>query len=61
MNQEASQLSVHFGENTFGFEQMRERLPREFYDKLMFAIRNQRPISQETADVISQAMKDWAI
>jgi glutamine synthetase len=61
MNHELSPLTANFGENIFSFEVMRDRLPREFYDKLMFAIRNQRPISPETADVIAQAMKEWAI
>jgi len=61
MNTENTPLSTHFGENIFSFELMRDRLPREFYDKLMFAIRNHRPISPETADVIAQAMKDWAV
>jgi glutamine synthetase len=51
----------HFGENTFSFELMQQRLPREFFDKLMFAIRNRRPISPETADVVAQGMKEWAI
>jgi glutamine synthetase len=61
MNNETTALSSHFGENIFSFEMMRDRLPREFYDKLTFAIRNHRPISSETADVIAQAMKEWAV
>jgi len=61
MNDNATPLAEHFGENIFSFELMRERLPREFFDKLNFAIRNHRPIAQETADVIAQAMKDWAV
>ena len=54
MSNESTPLSSHFGENIFSFELMRERLPREFYDKLTFAIRNHRPISPETADVVAQ-------
>jgi glutamine synthetase len=61
MNNDTSPLSRNFGANIFSFELMRDRLPREFYDKLMFAIRNHRPIAPETADVIAQAMKEWAI
>ncbi len=61
MNNDKSRLSAEIGENVFGFDLMKERLPREFHDKLIFAIRNQRPISPETADVIAHAMKEWAI
>ena len=61
MGQAVSRLASEFGVNTFSFELMKERLPGEFYDKLMFAIRNQRAISQETADVIAHAMKEWAV
>jgi len=58
MVQDFSTLAVHFGENIFSFELMKQRISSEFYDKLMFAIRNHRPISPETADVIAQAMKE---
>ncbi len=61
MRSERSRLSAEFGEHTFDFEEMRELLPREFFDKLLFAIRNHRPISRDTADVVAQAMRDWAI
>ncbi|MCP4679097.1 MAG: glutamine synthetase type III [Deltaproteobacteria bacterium] len=61
MTSELHRVSPHFGENVFGFDLMKQRLPREFYDKLMFAIRNRRPISAETADVVAQAMKEWAL
>jgi glutamine synthetase len=53
--------SLLLGVNTFSFSMMKQRLAREFYDKLMFALRHRRPISPETADVIAQAMKEWAI
>ncbi len=56
-----ARLVPRFGENTFSFASMQEHLPSETYDKLMFAIRNQRPISPEIANVIAQAMKKWAI
>ncbi len=61
MDNDKSRLSAEIGENVFGFDLMEERLPREFHEKLIFAIRNQRPISPETADVIAHAMKEWAI
>ncbi|MDJ0762630.1 MAG: glutamine synthetase III [Myxococcota bacterium] len=61
MSHEIFRVFPHYGENTFNFDLMKQRLPVEFYDKLMFAIRNHRPIAPETADVIAQAMKEWAI
>jgi glutamine synthetase len=61
MTDETRPSSASFGENTFSFHVMRERLPKEFFDKLMFSIRNHRPISPDTADVIAHAMKEWAL
>jgi glutamine synthetase len=61
MPQESSKLAAEYGSHAFGFEVIRELLPREFFDRLMFAIRNHRPISPETADVLAKAMRDWAV
>jgi glutamine synthetase len=61
MTDDLRRVSPQLGESTFSFDLMKQSLPREFYDKLLFALRNRRPISPETADVIAQAMKEWAI
>jgi len=61
MEREKSHLAEQFGENTFSFEIMKEKLPGEFFEKMMFAIRHDRPISKETADVVAHAMREWAI
>ena len=61
MTQDVSRLTAEFGSNIFDFNVMRVSLPREFFDRLLFAIRNHRPISPETADVLARAMRDWAV
>ena len=61
MTTQGSRISQIFGEDTFSFTLMKQLIPKEFYDKLMFAIRNHRPISADTADVIAHAMKEWAL
>jgi glutamine synthetase len=61
MAHEVSRLTAEFGSSTFDFNVMRDLLPREFFDRLLFAIRNHRPISPETADVLARAMRDWAV
>lgn len=60
-SRDVSVMTSRFGEYIFSFDVMKQRLPEESYGKLMFAIRNQRSLSMETADVIAHAMKEWAI
>ncbi|MDO5302092.1 MAG: glutamine synthetase III [Tissierellia bacterium] len=50
-----------FGTMTFNKDMMRERLPHQSYRKWKNAIRNNRDLDRETADVIAHAMKEWAI
>jgi glutamine synthetase len=50
-----------FGENIFSLEQMAQHLPAGTYRKLLTAIQNHCPITRETADIIAEAMKQWAL
>lgn len=50
-----------FGSMVFNEDVMRERLPRDVYLSLKAAIRTAEPIPVSIADVVANAMKDWAI
>ncbi|MBR2926644.1 MAG: glutamine synthetase III [Clostridia bacterium] len=54
-------LSTMFGAMVFGDEVMRERLPREVYKSLTKTIATGRTIDPSIADVVANAMKDWAV
>ncbi len=50
-----------FGSNVFNAKVMRQRLPDEIYKALMETIENGTPLRPDIADVVANAMKDWAI
>ncbi|MHC4532516.1 MAG: glutamine synthetase III family protein [Planctomycetota bacterium] len=50
-----------FGSNVFNDSVMRERLPEDVYKSLMKTIQGYEPLDPVLADVIANAMKDWAI
>lgn len=50
-----------FGRYVFGLATMRKRLPKDVYRKLAKTIRDGERLNPEIADVVANAMKDWAI
>ena len=50
-----------FGSMVFNDEIMKERLPKETYRALQRTIDNGRSLDKSIADVVANAMKDWAI
>ena len=50
-----------FGENVFNDKVMQERLPGAAYKKLMATIAEGKPPDDTIADVVANAMKDWAM
>jgi glutamine synthetase len=50
-----------FGCNVFNHKIMKERLPKETYKSLMQTINAGQKLQPETAAVVANAMKDWAI
>ncbi len=50
-----------FGSMVFNDEVMRERLPKEVYKSLTKTIATGKAIDASVADVVANAMKDWAI
>ncbi len=54
-------VSDFFGENVFNKAQMQARLPKEVYDEVVFVEKNGGSISAESADIVAEAMMQWAI
>ncbi|OIO39375.1 MAG: glutamine synthetase type III [Candidatus Omnitrophica bacterium CG1_02_46_14] len=56
-----SNLTKIFGSNVFNERTMKERLPKDTYKALKETIENRAPLTLEVANVVANAMKDWAI
>jgi glutamine synthetase len=53
--------SEYFGCNTFGARQMRDKLPKDVYAKLVASIRLGKKLDVDIAPVVAEAIKEWAI
>ena len=53
--------SAYFGINTFGVRQMRDKLPKEIYAKLVSAIRLGKKLDESIAPTVAQVIKEWAV
>ncbi len=53
--------SSYFGVNTFGARQMRDKLPKAVYEKLLASVRLGQKLDLEIAPTVAQVIKDWAI
>ena len=50
-----------FGSNVFSVSVMRERLPKKVFAEVMDVMEHGGNISMATADIVANAMKDWAV
>src|SRR5215211_6974460 len=53
--------SEYFGMNTFGWRQMRSKLPKDVYSKLLDSVRHGKKLDGEIAPTVAQVIKEWAI
>jgi glutamine synthetase len=53
--------SQYFGVNTFGARQMRDKLPKEVYAKLVASIRLGKKLDLDIAPTIAKVIKEWAV
>jgi glutamine synthetase len=60
-NGTSPRTSEFFGVNTFGVRQMRDKLPRDTYAKLLDAVRHGKKLDLDVAPRVAQAIKEWAI
>ncbi|MDO4174347.1 MAG: glutamine synthetase III [Eubacteriales bacterium] len=56
-----SNIPEIFGENVFNENVMRDKLPKEVFKKLMKTIELGAPLDVSIANVVANAMKDWAV
>ncbi|HRR06698.1 MAG TPA: glutamine synthetase III, partial [Victivallales bacterium] len=54
-------LEAIFGTNIFSENEMRKRLPKNIFKALMKTIKNDERLDPAIADVVAQAMKNWAL
>ena len=54
-------MTTLYGSMVFNDSAMKQRLPKETYRELRACIREGRSLPRETANVIANAMKDWAV
>jgi glutamine synthetase len=55
------ELTEIFGSNVFSDKVMKQRMPKEIYKALKETIEKDVPLRPDVADVVANAMKDWAI
>src|SRR5580765_4815910 len=53
--------SQYFGINILGVRQMRSKLPKDVYAKLLASIRHGKKLDSEIAPTVAQVIKEWAI
>src|SRR5688572_16179284 len=54
-------ISEFFGTNTFGARQMRDKLPKDVYAKLLAAVRLGKKLDADIAPAVAHAIRDWAV
>lgn len=54
-------LTEIFGSNVFNEKVMKERLPKDIFKSLKETIEKDIPLRPDVADVVANAMKDWAL
>ncbi len=61
MGKHANVIESLFGQNVFSQHVMKERLPKETFRALRRVLEKGEPLTAEQADVVAQAMKEWAV
>ncbi|HEX7939624.1 MAG TPA: glutamine synthetase III, partial [Gemmatimonadaceae bacterium] len=56
-----AKISDYFGVNTLGVRQMRDKLPRDVFEKLVASVRQGKKLDLEIAGRVSQVIKEWAV
>ena len=54
-------LPACFGTNVFTKEVMRQRLPQNVYEEILYVEKNGGQISMRAADIVAKAMMQWAV
>jgi glutamine synthetase len=54
-------VSEYFGSNTFNLQSMKQKLPRDVYQKLMAMVETGKKLDKEVANAVAHNIKEWAI
>lgn len=54
-------IDSYFGCDVFSQRTMKQRLPKDVYNRLIKTIHRGEPLDAQVADIVAAAMKDWAI
>lgn len=54
-------IEAEFGEKTFSIAEMESRLPKFAFKSILATIEYGAPLDVEVADIVAQAMKEWAL
>lgn len=60
-NGKRMKISEFFGQNTFDLNKLKEKLPKDVYKKLLATIQTGSRLEVEVANVVAQAVKEWAM
>src|SRR5690348_11378509 len=56
-----NRISEYFGINTFGIRQLRDKLTKADYDRLVASVRQGKKLESDVAPAVAKAIKEWAI
>src|SRR6202008_1842114 len=54
-------ISEYFGVNTFGIRQLRDKLTKADYDRLVASVRQGKKLDSDVAPAVAKAIKEWAL
>lgn len=54
-------ISEFYGQNVFDLTKMKEKLPKDIYQKLSSTIQTGQKLDQDVANVVAQTVKEWAL
>src|SRR4051812_20333696 len=54
-------VSEYFGSNTFDWHSMKDKLPRDIYQKLTNTVQSGKLLDVDVANTIAHSIKDWAL
>ncbi len=57
----ALRVSEYFGSNTFGLDQLKDKLSKDSYESLMGMVQRGARLSKSAGDEIANVIKDWAL
>lgn len=57
----ALRVSEYFGVNTFNTLKMKDKLPREVYQKLLTTVQTGKKLDSDVANTVAHVIKEWAL